>query len=104
MACYTDRISSCRYGKGAKAWAAPNDQRRSGQGDKPIRYYSSPAVAGFASLVKSTALPYGRGLCVLPCRWIRSEEHTSELQSLMRISYDVFCLKKNKKPASQEIT
>src|SRR3546814_3778081 len=28
---------------------------------------------------------------------IRSEEHTSELQSLMRISYDVFCLKKKNK-------
>src|SRR3546814_9999673 len=27
---------------------------------------------------------------------MRSEEHTSELQSLMRISYAVFCLKKNK--------
>src|SRR3546814_4210355 len=29
-------------------------------------------------------------------RWTRSEEHTSELQSLMRISYAVFCLKKKK--------
>src|SRR3546814_6870139 len=29
-------------------------------------------------------------------RQIRSEEHTSELQSLMRISYAVFCLKKKK--------
>src|SRR3546814_4392555 len=29
--------------------------------------------------------------------WRRSEEHTSELQSLMRISYAVFCLKKQKK-------
>src|SRR3546814_2027348 len=29
-------------------------------------------------------------------REVRSEEHTSELQSLMRISYAVFCLKKNK--------
>src|SRR3546814_6878903 len=28
--------------------------------------------------------------------WDRSEEHTSELQSLMRISYAVFCLKKKK--------
>src|SRR3546814_5938015 len=28
--------------------------------------------------------------------WPRSEEHTSELQSLMRISYAVFCLKKKK--------
>src|SRR3546814_1758132 len=30
-------------------------------------------------------------------RMLRSEEHTSELQSLMRISYAVFCLKKKKK-------
>src|SRR3546814_6307309 len=29
---------------------------------------------------------------------VRSEEHTSELQSLMRISYAVFCLKKKKTP------
>src|SRR3546814_6022055 len=29
-------------------------------------------------------------------RTLRSEEHTSELQSLMRISYAVFCLKKKK--------
>src|SRR3546814_1482900 len=29
------------------------------------------------------------------CHGLRSEEHTSELQSLMRISYAVFCLKKN---------
>src|SRR3546814_5299694 len=29
--------------------------------------------------------------------FVRSEEHTSELQSLMRISYAVFCLKKKKK-------
>src|SRR3546814_7296113 len=32
--------------------------------------------------------------CGLVERAIRSEEHTSELQSLMRISYAVFCLKK----------
>src|SRR3546814_2333425 len=31
----------------------------------------------------------------------RSEEHTSELQSLMRISYAVFCLKKKKKHINQ---
>src|SRR3546814_1012571 len=31
----------------------------------------------------------------------RSEEHTSELQSLMRISYAVFCLKKKKKRLTQ---
>src|SRR3546814_1006195 len=33
---------------------------------------------------------------VRPRSSIRSEEHTSELQSLMRISYAVFCLKKKK--------
>src|SRR3546814_8076556 len=38
-----------------------------------------------ASLVELQTLPLGR-----------SEEHTSELQSLMRISYAVFCLKKKK--------
>src|SRR3546814_1034721 len=31
------------------------------------------------------------------CAQVRSEEHTSELQSLMRISYAVFCLKKKNK-------
>src|SRR3546814_7539748 len=35
-------------------------------------------------------------LCPLQMGECRSEEHTSELQSLMRISYAVFCLKKNK--------
>src|SRR3546814_20711308 len=34
-------------------------------------------------------------------RLLRSEEHTSELQSLMRISYAVFCLKKKKKKTMQ---
>src|SRR3546814_10169091 len=32
---------------------------------------------------------------------IRSEEHTSDLQSLMRISYAVFCLKHKKKPTTK---
>src|SRR3546814_149353 len=39
--------------------------------------------------------------CIAECQrltihYVRSEEHTSELQSLMRISYAVFCLKKKK--------
>src|SRR3546814_6006985 len=34
----------------------------------------------------------------------RSEEHTSELQSLMRISYAVFCLKKKNKTTQQQTT
>src|SRR3546814_15183810 len=35
---------------------------------------------------------------------VRSEEHTSELQSLMRISYAVFCLKKKKKYSTKSTT
>src|SRR3546814_4012233 len=34
------------------------------------------------------------GLIPVALHFLRSEEHTSELQSLMRISYAVFCLKK----------
>src|SRR3546814_2312644 len=42
----------------------------------------------------------GRGRCGAR----RSEEHTSELQSLMRISYAVFCLKKKKKQRTLTIS
>src|SRR3546814_5415280 len=37
-------------------------------------------------------------------RMLRSEEHTSELQSLMRISYAVFCLKKKKITHKKKLT
>src|SRR3546814_15193601 len=41
--------------------------------------------------------PYGDPVYWIgPVGGVRSEEHTSELQSLMRISYAVFCLKKKK--------
>src|SRR3546814_2401224 len=46
-----------------------------------------PMMAGFGRIENNCATPVT----------IRSEEHTSELQSLMRISYAVFCLKKKKK-------
>src|SRR3546814_6068461 len=43
----------------------------------------------------------GSPIKALRDRGIRSEEHTSELQSLMRISYAVFCLKKKKNKDKQ---
>src|SRR3546814_3203258 len=46
-----------------------------------------------ASQAAATGLPATYTGCIRR----RSEEHTSELQSLMRISYAVFCLKKKKK-------
>src|SRR3546814_10863331 len=44
------------------------------------------------TVIDSAYGPHGISNHVLMCQ-IRSEEHTSELQSLMRISYAVFCLK-----------
>src|SRR3546814_1663424 len=47
------------------------------------------AVAGHATVVRASPIPRP-----ISDPSPRSEEHTSELQSLMRISYAVFCLKK----------
>src|SRR3546814_6781326 len=58
------------------------------------------SVPAGSSLAQSVSLPGRRSLrdevAVLRFTSRRSEEHTSELQSLMRISYAVFCLKKKK--------
>src|SRR3546814_8236229 len=69
------------------AWAAPA---------KPVPYWAS-LTQEEARMRVGPSLDY-------PSNWVyrrrdlpRSEEHTSELQSLMRISYAVFCLKKKKK-------
>src|SRR3546814_6273811 len=59
----------------------------------PLGYFGQPHdYSGIALLLCSEAGRYITG---------RSEEHTSELQSLMRISYAVFCLKKKKKIRSE---
>src|SRR3546814_2398326 len=44
----------------------------------------------------------GRRFARAPAQDVRSEEHTSELQSLMRISYAVFCLQKKTNNPSNE--
>src|SRR3546814_4859505 len=58
------------------------------------------AIGPNARSSMSRGPPRSSGFPALRCRYAhrRSEEHTSELQSLMRISYAVFCLKKNNKP------
>src|SRR3546814_6124346 len=61
-----------------------------------VRPMPSPAAQRLIDATQSSALT-GLPSCHLrPGRsvMVRSEEHTSELQSLMRISYAVFCLKK----------
>src|SRR3546814_8978632 len=77
---------------------------------RPPRSTRTDTLFPYTTLFRSS-LPHGHVAAVLgtlrdlgveelisptPSRWRRSEEHTSELQSLMRISYAVFCLKKKK--------
>src|SRR3546814_17098286 len=56
-----------------------------------------PYTTLFRSLLAALAWPAAHARDAAPQPAPRSEEHTSELQSLMRISYAVFCLKKKKK-------
>src|SRR3546814_3966655 len=56
-------------------------------------------------LLRALRLPViGAPLFIISVPDLRSEEHTSELQSLMRISYAVFCLKKKTTIAHRKIT
>src|SRR3546814_6055806 len=74
-------------------------------GGVPLGYQSSPSFKKRAPARRSRGIAKpsmcahsGAGTCwAWPNLPVRSEEHTSELQSLMRISYAVFCLKKKKK-------
>src|SRR3546814_3966103 len=54
-------------------------------------------IEAIAQLIADKKLPILEDVRDESAEDIRSEEHTSELQSLMRISYAVFCLKKKKR-------
>src|SRR3546814_12699502 len=62
-----------------------------------IRSRAQAAPAGSSCCMPAHSGPARRRQTGQPCRPFRSEEHTSELQSLMRNSYAVFCLKKKNK-------
>src|SRR3546814_1565023 len=66
----------------------------------PLRPALASRVCLVGGVYKTPPRDSGTGRRGVPsrviCHW-RSEEHTSELQSLMRISYAVFCLKKKNK-------
>src|SRR3546814_3495615 len=51
----------------------------------------------FSPFTATSAIEMMTRMMLMAEATLRSEEHTSELQSLMRISYAVFCLKKKKK-------
>src|SRR3546814_8875928 len=76
-----------------------------GKGQRKIRAIKRLKVVN--SFLQTGMSPASMVLDVVPVippelRPMRSEEHTSELQSLMRISYAVFCLKK-KKPKTKQL-
>src|SRR3546814_6224541 len=67
------------------------------EGAEPIEGTALAELARQYILADSVIKRLSRLLDVEALSAMRSEEHTSELQSLMRISYAVFCLKKKKK-------
>src|SRR3546814_1496064 len=81
-----------------------HDDRKRPVGPIRVRHHSIPLVEGIASALRGSISIAMRKARASPLNadsamwWLflpwRSEEHTSELQSLMRISYAVFCLKK----------
>src|SRR3546814_5610667 len=64
----------------------------------PVDFPEPPPLAGRPGLGRFRAIAafLADYDLVLSYNWGRSEEQTSELQSLMRITYAVFCLKKKK--------
>src|SRR3546814_6335986 len=71
----------------------PVRERRSARRHERCRCRQAGAERFEALRLQRVEATLGNQIRALP---VRSEEHTSELQSLMRISYAVFCLKKKK--------
>src|SRR3546814_8851628 len=86
----------CASSKNATSFRSPANSSAS-----TVRNASSPWSG--SSTVSAICSPDGRfRRASTSPRYSRSEEHTSELQSLMRISYAVFCLKKKKQQKNEK--
>src|SRR3546814_998705 len=88
----TGTACEARAGDPAQPAHADDAGRRTGRGDRAGDLVGVPAAEGAGR--RGAGRPERRAG---DARRGRSEEHTSELQSLMRISYAVFCLKKKNK-------
>src|SRR3546814_8522424 len=78
------RSPHCRCGRGADAGGRYQERRPDRYTQRHDRAFLPPAAGGARHFAGPSRSGAGK----------RSEEHTSKLQSLMRISYAVFCLKK----------
>src|SRR3546814_3488502 len=79
----------------------------------PLAHSSPISPSGSGCPLSGSKMPISTSFMGRPQEWsssgvpsksasMRSEEHTSELQSLMRISYAVFCLKKKSKDNTKD--
>src|SRR3546814_5277772 len=86
---YTTLFRSRAGGRHREARLVGRGLRRGSAGDRRLRVLRPGGTLSSLGVYSSDlTIPLGA--------FFRSEEHTSELQSLMRISYAVFCLKKKK--------
>src|SRR3546814_1077426 len=105
--CSSDLPHEQRAAADQRAVADRQDQRQRKAGDRRNRLRNEKGEGLPIGEPRHTAQPEPRG----PAQYLeipegphlvleegRSEEHTSELQSLMRISYAVFCLKQKTRP------
>src|SRR3546814_1330653 len=76
---------------------------KTGENSRPLSMQGRCDFLAICCFARHELTHLGCEACVLDPQhqFQRSEEHTSELQSLMRISYAVFCLKKKKQTETQ---
>src|SRR3546814_5535934 len=97
---WRDCLADCRYPAAARSvHTAVEGARRSRSRDRRNPPLSWGSLERIGCLIDRTVQSLKRvgPQSIARMQNARSEEHTSELQSLMRISYAVFCLKKKKK-------
>src|SRR3546814_9812754 len=100
-ACYEFSAARAAAGaplsRGSDSSPLPKVKTSTAPSTKPPKKLRKRSDLNIAAMTAPFGILFSEGLCGPHMgRSERSEEHTSELQSLMRISYAVFCLKKKK--------
>src|SRR3546814_1658259 len=103
---FKDRVSQYDFTENVDFVLLPNSGEYSGRGQPPKEYAISLDMAKELAMVERNEKGKQVRRYFIECErraQTRSEEHTSELQSLMRISYAVFCLKKKTKQHTETV-